>query len=285
MRENNTGSTASARQLIFQMIFCEQFVDEVVRPRAPLGTEKREIVILEEKDVDAPRFVEHPHLPHDLRGLARSHHLSWRCAIERMNGAERASPGASATGEDRHDLAAKDLDRLKISIGEGKSVEIGRKRARRVCDDFVVVTPHDAVDGPPILVCGQRVRQLQKRRFALEADDAVELGYGFQRLIEAERRIMSTNSEMAVDAFPSQVAHQVAVAPDVVLEDQREADQNGSGSADGFNDPFRRRFDIEHMNIEARAPQHGREIAKSEVSHFLEANENHGLLFMRRAQF
>jgi hypothetical protein len=82
-----------------------------------------------------------------------------------------------------------------------------------------------------------------------------------------------------------QFSHQIAVAPDVILEDQRKSDQNGSGSQDGLNHPFWRRFNVQHLNIDIGAAQHSREVAQPEVCHFLETDEDHIGSLMRQAQF
>ena len=70
------------------------------------------------------------------------------------------------------------------------------------------------------------VRQVDQRRFALEPDDAVQFRNELEGLLIAQAGKVPAHREVALNAAGPKEAHQLAVATDVELEDQRKPDED-----------------------------------------------------------
>ena len=258
-----------------------QLVDQLARPRAPLLAEQREIVVLEGEDGDAPLLQQHAHLAHHLDRLAKPHHLAGRGAIEGVDRAERAGARAAAAGQQRHRLAAEQQGRLVVPLRIRQGVQVRRQRAGLVGDDLAIPPPHHALDGAPVPAGAQRLDHLQERGLALIANHAVQLGHRDQRLLVAEARVVAAHGEMAVDARLAQHVDQRAVAADVELEDQREADQHRVGAPHRLEHHFRRLLDVDDLDREAGLTQRRSQVAEAEIALPLETYEHDGALRRR----
>src|SRR6185437_16083690 len=147
----------------------------------------------------------------------------------------------------------------------GKIVEIVNEGAERAAGDTVRARISKARNGAKIAARAEHVSELEQGLLALEAHDAVKFGNVSDRLGVAQRRKMSADGEMTVDAALPQHRDQTREARQVELEDQRKADDQRVAGASDSENVFRVGLEVEHDDFVPISPQHRREIAKAQI--------------------
>ena len=160
------------------------------------------------------------------------------------------------------------------SIGMGQGVEI--------LDEFPWGRlHHDPVgeirepgDDAEVTTSPQRCDQLDQCPLALEQRDTVEFRHRVEHFVRTQTRVVPTDRKVRSHSRGSQLRHELAVVGQVVLKDQREADDDRGRGADPAEDHLERIAVLDELHRLAGFHHHRREISHAEVGVILEADEH-----------
>ena len=159
-------------------------------------------------------------------------------------------------------------------VGIGQGIEILNECPWRRLDHDAVSEIREPGNDAEVTTSPQCCDEFDQCPLALEQRDAVEFRYRVEDFVGTQTRVVPTDRKVCRHSRSSELRHELVVVGQVILKDQREADDNRGSGANPAEDDLERIAVLDELHRLAGFHHHRREISHAEIGVILEADEN-----------